>query len=374
VTAARLDLSAPATISAEGSAPADSLQLPDGCVAASSGDRSVRLAIGQDSYGSTLDPRSIWPLYCASKPLVAAAVLALEHQGELDLDAPVGDLVPWRTSHYVASLTPLDILEHRTQLPVISGLTAVMLSDEDRWNTVFRARAMPVVPNSSRYDVFSGYWLLGTIVASVTGLPLAASIRALVTDPLEIDDLGYFDSEEEYHDVAARIAVPAYRSTVDPDVLLAATGASSSVVATRPNAAFGAYGTVPALAAFTRHLAAEALGGARPRLLSDRFAARLGSAYDDAGFDETLQRVSQFRCGLEVDVGAHGFGRTLTDRAFGHGSEGGGITIVVDPDSELTVVAAHTVLETDPAAMRARREGVVDSLAAATRAAAPARR
>lgn len=335
-------------------------------MSASTPDQTVSGWSGRDAYGKPIDLDSIWPLYCASKPLIAAAILALERQGELDLDAPVRDILPWRMSRYVSTLTPAEILEHRTHLPAIPGLVAVMMSDEDRWNAVFRAQGSPA-PATAQYSVFSGFWLLGTILQYVTGLPLGSSVRALVTDPMGVDDLGFIDSEVEYLAIAKRITVPVYRSTLDPAVLLPATGATSTLVATRPNAAFGAYGSVRSLAAFTRHLAAEAAGAhAESVLLSERFARRLSGPFDDADFDRTLRRVSQYRCGLEVDIAAHGFGTMLTSRAFGHGSEGGGITIVIDAATGLVAVTAHAVLETSPTELRARREHVLDTLVAAT--------
>jgi CubicO group peptidase (beta-lactamase class C family) len=339
--------------------------LPDGCAIVTTGGRSWSYERGHDPYGVAFTVDSIWPLYCASKPLVAAAALALERLGELDLDAPLGAIVPWRTSHYVASLTPSAILDHRTDLPDIPGLLAFVMSDEDRWRTVYGAPGSPHPASHSSYSVFCGYFIIGHVVEYVTGLPLGAAVRALVTDPIGIDDLGFLDTADEHRARADRIVVPSYRSTNGSVATLPATGVRAAAVATRPNAAFGAVGSVRGLAAFVEHLASARHRTAVPALLSDRFADAMARPFDGPAYDATLRRVSQFRCGFEVDLGAHGFGPSLGADAFGHASEGGGITLLVDPHGDRWVAAAVAVLESDADELRARRERLVEVLLAA---------
>jgi CubicO group peptidase (beta-lactamase class C family) len=339
--------------------------LPDGCAIVSTGGRSWSYERGHDPYGVAITLDSVWPLYCASKPLVAAAALALERLGELDLDAPLGGIVPWRTSHYVASLTPSAILDHRTDLPDVPGLLAFVMSDEDRWRTVYGARGSPRPATSSHYSVFCGYFIIGHVIEYVTGLPLGAAVRALVTDPIGIDDVGFLDTVDEHRARADRIVVPSYRSTNGSAATLPATGVRATAVATRPNAAFGAVGSVRGLGAFVEHLAGERRRTAVPAVLSDRFADVMARPFDGPAYDPTLRRVSQFRCGFEVDLGAHGYGPSLDPDAFGHASEGGGITLLVDPQADRWVAVAVTVLESDADALRVRRECLVERLLAA---------
>jgi CubicO group peptidase (beta-lactamase class C family) len=337
-------------------------QLPDDCAIVSVEGRTWSYERGRDPYGTAITVDSIWPLYCASKPLVAAAALALERLGDLDLDAPLADIVPWRMSRYVASVTPAAILDHRTHLPDVPGLIAFVLSDDDRWRTVYGAAGASQPPIHSRYSVFCGFFVIGNLVEYITGLPLGTAVRALVMDPMGIDDLMFFDTSDEHRSNRPRIVVPAYRSTTASAATLPATGARSSIVATRSNAAFGAYGSVRGLASFARRLAAELAGTAPRPTLSERFVRSLAPPFDAPGFDVTLRRISQFRCGFEVDIGAHGFGTELGPAAFGHTSEGGGITVIVDPARQGWLAAASAMLESDAEVLRSGREHFVDRL------------
>jgi CubicO group peptidase (beta-lactamase class C family) len=337
--------------------------LPDGCAIVAIDGRTWSYQCGHDPYGAAITTDSIWPLYCMSKPLVAAAALALERLGDLDLDARLRALAPWRMSPYVGSLTPAAILDHRTHLPDVPGLIAFVLSDEERWRTVYGATGSPLPVTHSRYSVFCGFFVIGHLVEHVTGLPLGAAVSALVTEPIGVEDVGFADTREQHAAWAERLVVPAYRSASGGE-LLPATGAMASAVATRSNAAFGAFGSVRGLGAVAAHLAAELVGTLAHPVLSDRFARTLTAPFEEPDFDATLGRVAQFRCGFEVDVGAHGFGTQLGPTAIGHASEGGGITFVIEPGEDRWLVAAAAALEVDQEGLRARRERVVDRLVA----------
>ncbi len=123
-------------------------------------------------------------VFSASKPFVAMAVALLEERGLLDVAAPLSTFVPG----WSADRTILDVLTHRSGI-----LLPALVADEHRWgdrDAVVRAIA-ETPPRYRRgtfaYGPYEFGWILGEIVARVTGEPLPAFLARELLAPAGID-------------------------------------------------------------------------------------------------------------------------------------------------------------------------------------------
>ena len=116
--------------------------------------------------------------------LVAAAVWRLVDRGDVDLDATCATYVPEFGTNGKDAVTVRQVLTHTGGFP-----WAPM--GPPRWNTresrleVFSKWKLTLEPGSTfMYHPTAGHWVLGEILAAVTGLDHADAIEQLVTAPL----------------------------------------------------------------------------------------------------------------------------------------------------------------------------------------------
>ena len=139
-----------------------------------------------------------------TKTFVAATVLRLVEEGELALDDPIAEHLPGRFTRLltddgydVDAITVSQLLDHTAGLSDYAAHSADYLSvaaeDVDhRWTPEEQVRfAMdhgdPLGPPGTAYaHADTGYVLVGQIVETVTGRPLADAVRAI----LDLDGLG----------------------------------------------------------------------------------------------------------------------------------------------------------------------------------------
>lgn len=129
-----------------------------------------------------------------TKTLVAATVLSLVEEEELDLDRPIEAWLPSFPRAHLITLRQL--LSHTAGLDDASGEDfelsdfAVMLEPVEPAELVASAAA-----NASSRDLpaphtyaNSGYWVAGAVIEEAVGAPLHEVLRRQVLDPLEMTD------------------------------------------------------------------------------------------------------------------------------------------------------------------------------------------
>lgn len=131
-----------------------------------------------EATGEAVARETLFQAASLSKPVFAYAVLRLAERGELDLDAPVADLLPnERMAHdeRYLRITPRMILSHSTGLPNWGG---------DRLELAFDPGA------GYRYSG-EGYVYLQRAVSKATGLSLDELVRREAFEPLGMTSSGF---------------------------------------------------------------------------------------------------------------------------------------------------------------------------------------
>ena len=142
-----------------------------------------------------------------SKTFTAALVLALAHDGTIDLDDPVRTYLPEVKVN--ATITVRELLDHTSGLRDYFFHPAIdkkLLADRDRvWGT---ADAMKHVgkayfkPGTGWHYSNTNYLVLGLLAERVGGAPLADQVRARFLEPLGLRHTWYQPTEEASADGA----------------------------------------------------------------------------------------------------------------------------------------------------------------------------
>jgi CubicO group peptidase (beta-lactamase class C family) len=331
------------------------------------------LAVG----GRPVARDSIFRIASTTKPITAAATLAVVAEGSIGLDDPVDRLLPELAEPKVLrrmdgplddtvgatrAITTRDLLTFTfgfgmvmemfmsaTPWPVVAAAEQLRLStigppdpavqpDPDTW--IANLGSLPLLAQpGERWLYNTGASVLGVLLARATGQPFADVLRTRVFEPLGMRDTGFSTTHID------RLAT-AYRPT--PDGLIAWDEPDG--LWSRPQAfadgGAGLVSTVDDLLAFARML----LAGGDPVLSAD--AAR-------AMRSDQLTEAQKAHGGLGRDFFAGkswSFGQSVLDSgAFGW--DGGfGSSWLVDPAHELTVIVLSQRMFETPEAPPAHRD------------------
>lgn len=165
--------------------------------------------------GLPVDPDTRFRLASVSKLLAATAAAKLAEEGRLDLDAPVGTVLPWLANDW-PPITARQLAAH------VSGLPHYQEQDMSRGKTryatgrdavaIFSGRAL-IAPPGTRYSYSSwGYTLLGAMVEEASGQPFGDYVRSAVAPGLDVglDATGEPGGKaSSAYDFVQRAAVPA---------------------------------------------------------------------------------------------------------------------------------------------------------------------
>ena len=131
-----------------------------------------------------------------TKQFTAAAILLLQEQGRLDVDAPITDLLPWYPDPEQdgVPITVHHLLSHTGGVPELFAV----LPDPATWPETPRAvvervaeEPLDFTPGTRFSYSNTGYLLLGLIVEAAAGEPYPAAMRRLIFAPLGMDDTGF---------------------------------------------------------------------------------------------------------------------------------------------------------------------------------------
>ncbi len=331
-----------------------------------------RLALG----GPPVQRSSLFRIASTSKPVVAAATLALAGEGLLSLDEPVDRLLPELARRRVLvrmdgplehtvpaarAITARDLLTFTFGFgmtmamftspepwPVVSAEQELMLAtlgppdpdlqpDPDRW--IANLGTLPLLAQpGERWLYNTGASVLGVLLARAAEQPLGDVLRTRIFDPLGMRDTGFWTTETD------RLAT-AYRPT--PDGLVAWDGPDGRW--SRPPAfgdgASGLLSTVDDLLAFARMLLAAGGEVLKPEAARSMCTGQLTDA----------QRAHGGLGPNFFNGRSWGFCQAVSDSGTFGWDGGFGTSWLVDPASELTIIVLTQRMFDDPGLPRAHR-------------------
>ena len=128
-------------------------------------------------------------VFSAAKPILAWAVLDLAARGKLDLDAPVAEYWPEFAGQGKQGISTRMLLGHRAGLPALEQPVAdELIYDWQAMITELAAQSPTWEPGTAvGYHVFTFGWLLGEVVARVSGIPIAEFVEQRLRQGHNID-------------------------------------------------------------------------------------------------------------------------------------------------------------------------------------------
>ncbi len=148
------------------------------------------VGLGEASPGVPMTEDTLMTWYSSTKPLTSMCVGQCWERGRVDLDAPVANYLPEFAPHGKDRITLRHVLTHTSGFPnadlavrfrrpwaeVIAAICAA--KPEDGWE----------IGRHAQYHPTAGMYVLGEIVARVSGMPFERYIRKELFEPLGMKD------------------------------------------------------------------------------------------------------------------------------------------------------------------------------------------
>lgn len=301
------------------------------------GEWIISDALGDNQPGDPLmtDMRAPW--LSAGKPLTALALARLHEAGHLGWDDPVAQFVPGFGARGKADVTLKQLLTH-----TVPFLAATQLWPDADWSETIAALCdspldeSPILADYAAYHPQTTWFILGEVVAKVSGIEYGAALRTLVLDPLGLSEVTSREGD------ATSSASPPARIYERVAGQLRELDWHEPPRAGRVSPGSTLRGPIHQLARVYQHLL-QAWQGAEGALLQWRTVRELVQRQRVGLFDRTLQHVVDFGLGFLINSNRYGpetvpygYGRHAGEATFGHGgaqsSQG-----YCDPERELVV-------------------------------------
>lgn len=330
-------------------------------VVSAGGETVLDVSVGKTHLHEPFTADTLSALYCTAKPVVTVGILKLVQEGELSLDDQLGHVIDDLDTPWLAERTVSQVLGHTAGVHTINTVLGRILPEQSRevW-----LHAVPP-PDGWRFGIdrsyaeFGGWFLLGKIIEELTEVPFSDYLNSAVLEPYGVDPLDLvmrFD-DETFARNSSRISATFDLTLHQPVPLLAEV---SHDTACEWNPAFGAYGTMEAVATLYKGLLADLSGRdlvLSADLLEDATTARLPLTHD-----VTLDRDAGFGLGFMTPLSSHFFGNGPSEDSFGHAGQGGTSFAMADPDGDIVIaVLFNAGLDADTA-LSFRRVTLVDAI------------
>lgn len=260
----------------------------------------VTLSAASEGSGRTIGPESLVRISSMTKPIAAAATLALIERGRFGIDDPIERFIPELAARRVLRRVNAPLLETEPArrlitvrhlltctmgfgFPMTAGPHPVMQEearlqlglgppkpatphDPDEWIRRFASLPLMAHPGDAwMYD--TSFAVLGVLISRVAGTTLGAALHEIILGPLGMHDTGFHVPKERL----ARF-VPCYQAGPDGAGLTLFDDTSDSQWAQPPafpNAAAGLVSTAEDYLKFAQMLLAKGLHGTRRILAED---------------------------------------------------------------------------------------------------------
>lgn len=313
------------------------------------GEVIVDSAITADSPGddrnSQVHSDSLMLWLSAGKPLTAVAVLQLAEQGRVDLNAPVATLLPEFAAAGKETVTLRDLLTHTGGFRnVDAGWPHASWSESVSTICGAPLESGWEIGQSAGYHPSSSWYILGEIIARVSGQPFSQYLRIEICEPLEMTSTWNGMSPDQYANEQSRIASLSQRDRGETSLL--PWHDEDHCAAPSPGA--NTRGPIRELGWFYEALLAGLRHDECP-ILSQESISILTQRHREGLFDETLRHKVDFGLGVILnsnrygaDTVPYGFGRFCSEGTFGHGGAQSSIGFA-DPEHDLVVAWAADV-------------------------------
>lgn len=297
-------------------------------VVAKGDDVILNASGGVDGAGKPVSNESLFPIYCAGKPVTALAIGALVDHGELSFEDVLGDVLPGELNPRLATTSIEQLLTHTAGLWPYSAGAFFTLSRSSRRQAVRRVEPALQSENVGHYADFVSWELLAMVIEELTGESFVQAVDDLVIAPCGLgNDLMFAMTTESSSYRRLRINVDVQTGAPIP---LIWERSPSNLGDVRPSG--GAIATMCALSELYRVLLSLASGDAGG-IVTSVIANELIRSRTVAGKDKALGRVCRYSRGFMTDLSLPHLGTGLGDRTFGHSGLHGMTFAAADPCS-----------------------------------------
>ncbi len=304
------------------------------------GDVVLEFAGGDDGMGRPVTPATVFRVYCATKPVVALAIANVVEAGDLDLDEPVGPLLPTVVG-VQGGVTARQLLDHTAGLHAPSPPQMEALAPQRR-RAVLETMPRPDgwrLGIDAGFSEYTAWFVLGWLLETLTNEPLREYLRATILDPLGLTDTWIGMTDAEYDAVYSRLGMAHDLRGPKPMPMLLET---TRRWCTEINPAHGGYTTANDLARFYDTIVATLTSRSQHRSLP---AAALLTTFCNAArprlYDCVLDRDCTFGLGFMTDLRDHLFGDNCSPTMFGHSGYLGTTFAVADPQHDLAIAVVQ---------------------------------
>ncbi len=148
---------------------------------------------------------SLFNLYSCTKAISAMLIHLLDERRQIHLDDPVCEYVRGFERHGKGGITIRQVLTHRAGIPALPGerFSLDLLADRRHiLELLCDARPLSAPGRKLAYHALTGGFLLGAVIAEVTGLTASEFLAQEIAGPLKLGDFGYGISPSRIHEVA----------------------------------------------------------------------------------------------------------------------------------------------------------------------------
>lgn len=307
------------------------------------GESAVDLAVGESRPGVAMASNTLLVWKSSTKPVVAAAVMQCVERGELDLDAPVADVIPEFGQGGKGAVTTHHVLTHT------GGFREADFAwPDDPWARIIEAIcAQPIEDGwtpgrTAGYHSLTSWFILGELIQRVTGEYFPDYMREFIFEPLGMTDcwIGMPGDAFARYDEGGRIGM--LPSTMDGQFDERLNHTHDWLVNCSPGA--NGIGPMDQLARFYEMLlGGGALGGAR--VLDPQTVEHKLHRHREGVHDDTFGTRMDWGLGVLLDHPdrrgrmPYGYGRHASPRTYGHSGVQSSAAFA-DPEHGLAVAVA----------------------------------
>ena len=323
------------------------------------GEVLIDAAYGYASADAHMSPDTIVRVYCATKPVVAIALLAAESDGHLSLNDQLGNFLRFSDIR-LAKTTVLELISHRAGFPQLPP-SAILLDRDLVLEQLLSCQPRPdwdVDTPGPCYSVFTNYFLVGEVLEAVVRESAGVYAKRRVIDRLGIPDLWVNLQESDLESIQARLG---HNVALKCGQLVPVQFELVPIGILAQNCAFGGYGNARAIGTFWSALASTEAAAGAIGVLPERLESMRDPTAPPA-YDPFMGRVCTYGTGLMVDLRSQMYGNTVSPLAFGHSAGDGGGFAFHDPAAELTVAVHINSVDDAALAVRVRRPFIIDRI------------
>lgn len=315
------------------------------------GDASIRIAAGRQVPGRKMTSELIFNLWCASKPVVACAFIALADELAINSETRLGHLIDGIPEE-LAAVRWGAVLNHNAGLerPGLFDANLNPVEVAESWALSIRPDPTPA------YSEFVYNVLLAVAIEKMSGREADAFLGGFVRT-LGLEGQLVFSVKE--HVLSRPLDTLGFYIYGLPSAEIPLYHDATPIVARLSRARYGAYGSASGLCGFYRSVGRVLQGETVAGLpLPASMRRWLGETRGEV-FDPVLQRTCDFGAGLMVNLRQHGFGQGLSKSSLGHAGLHGCAFGFHEPERALSVGAIFNGMVMSDEGADARRTELI---------------